>query len=264
MTESAHGRGARGPGRTAALLPQEIRPRAVRHHAARARARHRGRRAAPEALAANLANANTPGYQRVDVDFHGALAAALGGGRRTRRARAHVASRPGRTARSAPTRADGSTVDVDAESAKLAANALEQQAAVQVAARPHRTSSRPPWACALMSMFGALEISASGLTAERLRMDVTAENLANAQTTRGADGQPVPPQGGRAAGGAPAAASARRSSGAMGGGRRGASGGVAGRRHRRGHDDAAQARLRPGPPGRRRAGLRADAERRHR
>jgi flagellar basal-body rod protein FlgC len=41
-----------------------------------------------------------------------------------------------------------------------------------------------------MSMFGGLEISASGLTAERLRMDVTAENLANAQTTRGTDGQP--------------------------------------------------------------------------
>jgi len=41
-----------------------------------------------------------------------------------------------------------------------------------------------------MSMFGGLEISASGLTAERLRMDVTAENLANAQTTRGANGQP--------------------------------------------------------------------------
>jgi flagellar basal-body rod protein FlgC len=41
-----------------------------------------------------------------------------------------------------------------------------------------------------MSLFGGLEISASGLTAERLRMDVSAENLANAQTTRGADGQP--------------------------------------------------------------------------
>ncbi|HTE62130.1 MAG TPA: flagellar basal body protein, partial [Solirubrobacteraceae bacterium] len=39
-------------------------------------------------------------------------------------------------------------------------------------------------------MFDAMEISASGLTAERLRMDVTAQNLANAQTTRGADGQP--------------------------------------------------------------------------
>jgi flagellar basal-body rod protein FlgC len=41
-----------------------------------------------------------------------------------------------------------------------------------------------------MGMFDALAISASGLTAERARMDVTAENLANAQTTRGADGQP--------------------------------------------------------------------------
>jgi flagellar basal-body rod protein FlgC len=41
-----------------------------------------------------------------------------------------------------------------------------------------------------MSMFGGMEISATGLTAQRLRMDVTAENLANAQTTKGADGQP--------------------------------------------------------------------------
>jgi flagellar basal-body rod protein FlgC len=41
-----------------------------------------------------------------------------------------------------------------------------------------------------MSLFGGLEISASALTAERMRMSVTAENLANAQTTRGADGQP--------------------------------------------------------------------------
>ena len=41
-----------------------------------------------------------------------------------------------------------------------------------------------------MGFFDALEISASGLTAERVRMDVTAENLANAQTTRGLDGGP--------------------------------------------------------------------------
>ena len=40
---------------------------------------------------------------------------------------------PTRDASAGATRADGSTVDVDAESAKLAANALEQQAAVQVA-----------------------------------------------------------------------------------------------------------------------------------
>ena len=41
-----------------------------------------------------------------------------------------------------------------------------------------------------MSLFGGLSISASGLTAERVRMDVIAENLANAESTRGADGQP--------------------------------------------------------------------------
>lgn len=41
-----------------------------------------------------------------------------------------------------------------------------------------------------MSLFDAIDISASGLTAERTRMDVTAENLANAQTTRGANGLP--------------------------------------------------------------------------
>ena len=41
-----------------------------------------------------------------------------------------------------------------------------------------------------MSLFGSLDVSASGLTAQRLRMDVTAENLANAQTTRTAAGGP--------------------------------------------------------------------------
>ena len=39
-------------------------------------------------------------------------------------------------------------------------------------------------------MFDAFAISGSGMTAERLRMDVIASNLANADSTRGADGQP--------------------------------------------------------------------------
>jgi flagellar basal-body rod protein FlgC len=41
-----------------------------------------------------------------------------------------------------------------------------------------------------MGIFDAIDISGSGLSAERLRMDVTAENLANAQTTRGPNGGP--------------------------------------------------------------------------
>ena len=41
-----------------------------------------------------------------------------------------------------------------------------------------------------MSLFGAIGISASGMAAERLRMDVTSSNLANADSTSGANGQP--------------------------------------------------------------------------
>lgn len=39
-------------------------------------------------------------------------------------------------------------------------------------------------------MFDSMHVSASGLAAERLRMDVIAQNLANANSTRGPDGQP--------------------------------------------------------------------------
>ncbi|MBC8062228.1 MAG: flagellar basal body rod protein FlgC [Clostridiaceae bacterium] len=41
-----------------------------------------------------------------------------------------------------------------------------------------------------MGAFSALRISASGLSAERLRMDTIASNIANINTTRGENGQP--------------------------------------------------------------------------
>ncbi|MCM1100895.1 MAG: flagellar basal body rod protein FlgC [Clostridium sp.] len=41
-----------------------------------------------------------------------------------------------------------------------------------------------------MSMFSAFNVNASGMTAQRLRMDVISENVANAQTTRTEDGTP--------------------------------------------------------------------------
>jgi len=41
-----------------------------------------------------------------------------------------------------------------------------------------------------MRIFHALEVSASGLTSERLRLDLIANNLANANTTRTPDGGP--------------------------------------------------------------------------
>lgn len=41
-----------------------------------------------------------------------------------------------------------------------------------------------------MSIFGSLNISATGLSAERMRMDVISSNLANANTTRTEEGGP--------------------------------------------------------------------------
>ena len=95
-----------------------------------------------------------------------------------------------------------------------------------------------------MSMFGGMEISASALTAQRLRMNVTAENLANAETTKTADGTPyrrkevtleaVPGKGGFGA----------QLSKAMGGGSGVAPGGVQARAITE-DADRRQARLRP-------------------
>lgn len=41
-----------------------------------------------------------------------------------------------------------------------------------------------------MGMFSAFDINASGMTAQRYRMDIISENVANANTTRTEDGSP--------------------------------------------------------------------------
>jgi len=79
-------------------------------------------------LTDNLANVNTPGYQRKDVDFHAELASAM----QTGAALEAVSFSPSTDA-SRVVRADGSGVDADQESAELAKNALEYQALVSVA-----------------------------------------------------------------------------------------------------------------------------------
>jgi flagellar basal-body rod protein FlgB len=79
-------------------------------------------------LAGNIANANTPGYQRRDVDFHSALNAAMQGGRDA----VERVSFNAETVRGATMRADGNSVDIDVESATMASNALEYEALVSV------------------------------------------------------------------------------------------------------------------------------------
>jgi flagellar basal-body rod protein FlgB len=94
-----------------------------------------GASARQQALSANIANADTPGYRRVDVDFHGALAAAMSQGAG---ALTQTSFTPQVDNSAGAVRADGNTVDIDAESAKLAENTLDQQTMVEVAqARIH-------------------------------------------------------------------------------------------------------------------------------
>lgn len=80
-------------------------------------------------LAGNIANANTPGYRRRDVDFHGALSAAMQAGPDAVKQVAVTA----RTVPGSAMRADGNSVDIDVESASLASNAMEYEALVSVA-----------------------------------------------------------------------------------------------------------------------------------
>src|SRR3954464_6824813 len=81
-----------------------------------------------QAIAQNIANVNTPGYRRQDVDFQSALAAAWDGG----------TSSVGRVApavqtdQSAVMRADGSSVDIDNEAASQAKNGLTYEAITSV------------------------------------------------------------------------------------------------------------------------------------
>jgi flagellar basal-body rod protein FlgB len=87
-----------------------------------------GSSARQQAIADNLANVDTPGYRRVDVDFHQTLRDAMAAGTQ---GLSNVAFSPQRDG-SAPVRADGSTVDPDVEAATQARNGLEYEAFVQV------------------------------------------------------------------------------------------------------------------------------------
>jgi len=82
-------------------------------------------------LAGNIANANTPGYQRKDVDFHTTLRAALDSGAPSQAVRA--ASFSPTAATTGAMRYDGNGVDIDVESAAMASNALEYETLVAVA-----------------------------------------------------------------------------------------------------------------------------------
>ena len=80
-------------------------------------------------LANNLANAETPGFQRSDVDFHSTLAQAM----QTGDAKTIESTTFSPQTDFQTLRADGNGVDVDVESANMAKNGLEYEALISVA-----------------------------------------------------------------------------------------------------------------------------------
>jgi flagellar basal-body rod protein FlgB len=82
-------------------------------------------------LADNLANVNTAGFKRSEVDFQSALSDALDGGAAARSVEA-LDFQP-QVEGGGAVRADGNDVDVDAEMANLSENAVTYQALVAVA-----------------------------------------------------------------------------------------------------------------------------------
>jgi flagellar basal-body rod protein FlgB len=80
------------------------------------------------ALANNIANANTPGYRRRDVDFHSALRGAMS----SKESLSSLTFSP-QVDGSSQVRADGNGVDVDTEASYLAQAGLEYEGLVSVA-----------------------------------------------------------------------------------------------------------------------------------
>ena len=77
-------------------------------------------------LTNNIANANTPGYQREELNFDSALRTALQEGRSPAEIPLAPEMKPGAV------NAEGNGVNIDRESAQLAENGLEYEAIVQV------------------------------------------------------------------------------------------------------------------------------------
>ena len=80
-----------------------------------------------QVLANNIANANTPGYQRSDVDFQSALAQAFSSGTQSTSQLEQITFSP-QVAANGAMQVDGNTVDINAENADLSENSLDYQA----------------------------------------------------------------------------------------------------------------------------------------
>ena len=84
-----------------------------------------------QVLTNNLANANTAGFKRSDVDFQSSLLAALDGGGSAGKAVEQLAFTP-QTDNTTTMRADGNNVDADQETSSMTENAVAYEAMLSI------------------------------------------------------------------------------------------------------------------------------------
>ncbi len=138
-----------------------------------------------EVISSNIANADTPGYKTRDVEMPASFTDAF------QEARATVVE-----ARGLVTRNDGNNVCIDREARLLAENRLKFNVAAQSSAPELKNlRSAIEEGRVVVSLFGAIAISASGMEAQRARAELITENLANADTTRTPEGGPYQTKG---------------------------------------------------------------------
>ena len=152
-----------------------------------------------EILAANIANADTPGYQARDIDFASQLNKVLEQGR----VNGNGMSLNLTAARHIPAQTlqppqldllyrvpdqpsmDGNTVDMDRERTNFADNSLKYQTDLTLL-----NGQIKGMMSVRMSLLNIFDISGSALSAQSQRMNVSASNMANADSVTGPDGEP--------------------------------------------------------------------------
>jgi flagellar basal body rod protein FlgB len=86
--------------------------------------------------------------------------------------------------------ADGNTVEMDVERAQFAENAFFYEAGHDLPHRQDQNHDDGAAGAIAMSMFNTFHVAGSALTAQSLRLNAVASNLANADSVVGSDGKP--------------------------------------------------------------------------
>lgn len=157
----------------------------------------------------NIANDDTPGYKRQDIEFDSVLRRELINTHERSLERAvNVLGKPENYVEGIEYtdyenysyRLDGNNVDMDTENVELASEQLRYQAlmtSVNNEVSRFKSVLRQfliwfygDYGGRVMGLFQPFDIAATGMTAQRFRMDIIAENIANVSTTRTENGGP--------------------------------------------------------------------------